>query len=56
MHRRIAICKIVILVSMQFLISCIAMNRNNWMYSLEQHDMHTYDFESTSQVIELILQ
>ena len=32
------------------------MNRNNRMYSLEQHDIHTYNFESTSQIIELVLQ
>ena len=31
------------------------MNRNNRMYSLEKHDIHTYGFESTSQIIELVL-
>ena len=55
MHHRIAICKIVILVSMQFLMYRCIVYRNNRMYSLEQHDIHTYDFESTSQIIELVL-
>ena len=32
------------------------MNRNNRMYSLEKDDIHTYGFESTSQIIELVLQ
>ena len=28
--------------------------RNNQMYRLEQHDKQTYNFESTSQIIELL--
>ena len=36
--------------------SCIAIYCHNRMYGLEQHGIHTYNFESTSQIIELILQ
>ena len=54
-HWCIAICKLVILVSIQFLMYRCIVYRNNRMNWLEQHDTHTYYFESTSQIIELAL-
>ena len=49
-------CRNMILVSIQLLMYQYIMYCNNWMYWLEQHDKHPYNFESTSQIIELTLQ